>query len=524
MKDDLQYRHIIDLEYFFHQDRNINPEELHKRDRNLFLQQRAEQDQARPDQEPRQLILWWLKTRNRSEFRATNQRSPGTIFSDTLILAGNLFFLKGLLVGIIAGLTFFSYSGTTPVNVFHFLLIFVLPQVALVILLVGIMLYRFFRPKEAIPSFYTLLVRKLVQNLLNRVHKKWQRTVTADKRASINHAFSSFKISNRKYGTLFYRPLFKLSQLFGVAFNIGLLATTLLKILSSDLAFGWQSTMQFSTTALLQGIQYIALPWSWLIPQASGGYPSLAEIEGSRIILKDGIRHLVTGNLIAWWPFLVLCLFAYGFLLRAAILLLATVLERRALNNLRLDTPDCKALLRRITTPLVSTLGDKEMGKGQHKQNVLRQPRVKNDIPRSAPQIMLIPDDIFDQFHREDPTPFLQTRGLTVKESHKFMTGYETDKELLKHLEERNWSEEEEIFILMEGWMPPLMDFLSFLGRLRALLPRHTIINLGLIGRPQDTVFTPLQPTDFGVWQQKITALSDPYLSLFPLVSEQIIP
>jgi hypothetical protein len=71
----------------------------------------------------------------------------------------------------------------------------------------------------------------------------------------------------------------------------------------------------------------------------------------------------------------------------------------------------------------------------------------------------------------------------------------------------------------MEGWMVPLVDFLSFLKELRTILPDNSIIHLGLVGRPNTTVFTPTAPTDLTLWRQKIEALSDPYLSVFSLIS-----
>ena len=48
------------------------------------------------------------------------------------------------------------------------------------------------------------------------------------------------------YGSLFYWPVFILAQIFGVWFNLGVLGTTFMKVLGSDVAFGWQSTVQFS--------------------------------------------------------------------------------------------------------------------------------------------------------------------------------------------------------------------------------------------------------------------------------------
>ena len=520
MKNNWKYQHIIDLEYFLHQDTTTAPEELHTRDRSLYLKQIQDQTTDSRNSAHNTLIQQWVGARNRVEFSEDNQRSPGNIFQDTLHLARKMFTFKGFVLGIFAGLAFFTYTGTTPVNVFHFLLLFVLPQIGLLAILAGVTIIRLTLQKKHFQPFYSSLFHNFIQRLTGVVHKKWLQNISAEKRASIHSAFGILKTRNKIYSSLFYWPVFGLAQLFGVGFNIGLLTVTLLKIVTSDLAFGWQSTVQFSSETLFHFVQYIALPWSCLIPGTSGGYPSLAEIEGSRIILKEGIYHLTTANLIAWWPFLVLCLFTYGLLLRTSLYLLGSILERRAFKNVRFDTPACLSLVRRMQTPVVTTQAPKENNTRQtvNKQELQLEP----DTPplHQARQTMLIPDDIFDQFTPAELESILHKRGFYAGDIHRFMKDYDTDQELLQVLEKHDWQKNENLFILMEGWMPPLRDFLSLLDNFRDLLPPNTIINLGLIGKPEETLFTSVHQRDLTVWKQKITSLSDPYLSVFPLVPQ----
>ncbi len=124
MKTNWQYNHIIDLEYLCHQDLDTDNKKLHLRDRNIFLKN---QEQLGNTDEPtnRELIRSWLAKMIQKDFPGPDQKSPGTIFGDVYLLARNLAVITGIFVGLIAGFAFFSYTGTTPVNVFHFLLIFV---------------------------------------------------------------------------------------------------------------------------------------------------------------------------------------------------------------------------------------------------------------------------------------------------------------------------------------------------------------------------------------------------------------
>lgn len=517
MKTKWNYKDIIDLEYFRHQDADIADQALHQRDRNIFLDTKEQRD-FKGSASSNQLIKTWLQKRTEKDFPPPEHKSPGTLFAEAYLLLKSLVIFLGILSGLTAGFSFFTYTGTTPVNVFQFLLLFVVSQLVLVGLLLSTLLLRFLLPGLKIPSFYALLVRKMISSMVAFFHKQWLRTAPAEKRASANHALGIIKARSTVYGSLFYWPIFALCQLFAIGGNIGLLAATLLKISTSDLAFGWQSTMQLSVAAIHKFVMLAALPWSWFVSPATS-YPSLAEIEGSRIILKQGIYHLSTANLIAWWPFLVFCLLFYGLFVRLALFLLGKMLEHRARQKLELDTPDYLALVRRMQTPLVSSQAapeEKSMSPAGNRHD-LRRPEADPALPLAA-QVVLIPDDIYFLSPPEKLEPLLLQKGLTVTETHRFMVSYDDDQQLKQLLAERTWQPNEGIFILMEGWMVPLVDFLTFLKELRKILPDKNIIHLGLTGRPEATVFTPTASSDMRIWRQKIEALGDPYLILFSLI------
>jgi hypothetical protein len=519
MKTKWQYNHIIDLEYFSHQDAEKDRTELHQRDRNIFLRH---QDQLDNKSEPanHDLIRLWLSERKEKDFPGPEKKSPGTIFGDVYLLAQNLAAIKGIFVGLVAGFTFFTYTGTTPVNVFNFLLLFVFSQLFFVGLLIAAWLLRPLLPKLKLPSFYSFLFRGILTRLISFFHKKWLQKMDAGQRVSVSHAFGIFRARSSVYGFLFYWPLFILSQLFAIGFNIGLLAATLLKISTSDLAFGWQSTMQFSVEAIHRAVMLAALPWSWFV-SLENSYPSLAEIEGSRIILKEGIYHLTTGDLIAWWPFLVFCLLFYGLFVRLALFITGRILERTSLGKLKFDTPAFLALVRRMKTPLVSTQAAPEQREKETENlNEYRQHPSPPSPSHLVPQTVLIPDDIYALCPREKLETRLQDRSLTIKDAHRFLASYDEDRQLLQFLADKKWEPEEGIFILMEGWMVPLVDFLSYLKELRKILPDNAIIFLGLVGRPDKTVFTPVAAEDFTIWRKKIESMGDPYLTVFSLTSD----
>ena len=153
MKTSWNYQDIVDFEYFCHLDKNADETELHRRDRDIFL---SHQEQVanttvatRSD-----LLRFWVAARVTEDFPGPEQKSPGALLVDALRLAKSLVVIKGLIVGLVAGISFFTYSGTTPVNVFHFLLFFVASQLALASLVLIACLLRIFVPQVRVPSFY----------------------------------------------------------------------------------------------------------------------------------------------------------------------------------------------------------------------------------------------------------------------------------------------------------------------------------------------------------------------------------
>lgn len=518
MKTAWSYQDIIDFEYFCNLDKDKDDTVLHQRDRDIFLCHRERLvNQAAPSR--RDLLRLWFAARVNGEFPDPAQKSPGALVGEALRLAKNLAVIIGLIIGLGAGLSFFTYSGTTPVNVFHFLLFFVVSQLLLAGLLFAACLLRTFVPAATPPSFYSLLLRGLLRRLATFLHKALLQSFDAEKRADFLYTFDIFRTRSAIYGSLFYWPLFGLVQLFGVFFNLGLLTATMTKIATSDLAFGWQSTLQISSELLHKATQLAALPWSWFLP-GSSSYPTLAEIEGSRIILKDGIYHLATGNLIAWWPFLVLSLFFYGLLLRLAFSVFGRFMEDRALARLDFNNAACLTVIRRMRTPIFSTQAAPEPTQLDYVDLAAIQDNAgQPDAPHLLPQVMLVPDDIVGLCPPDKLVPLMRDRGFAIKSVHTFMTGYDEDEEVKNILIEQCRNPEDGLFILMEGWMPPLISFITYVKDLRQILPEKTMIHLGLVGRPVRSGFTQLTPQDLAIWRKKISTSRDPYLHVFSLTS-----
>jgi len=516
MKQKWNYKDCVDLEYFFHKDADDPAEHLRERDRNIFLKQTEQTSSNPPDNN--QLIKLWLEQRIDHEFPGNENKSPGEIFQDTLSLLKGLCMVGGSLFGIAAGLSFFSYSGTTPVNVFQFLILFIFSQILLTFLMGSSFALRRVVGRSSFPTFYSLFFGRLFSKLTHVVYKQWNKDLSAAKKNSINHVMGLIKSHSRVYGSLFYWPLFTLSQILALFFNTGLLGATLFKIGTSDLAFGWQSTLQLSAAALHKLVLFMALPWSWFVPSAIA-FPSPEEIEGSRILLKDGIYHLATKDLVSWWPFLVFCILFYGLFFRSGCYLIGRWMEKKSLQKITFKSAPCRRLAQRMLTPLVSTQAEPEAEIKRSESTAETKQFQPTAGHQLLPQLVLIPGDIYDAFPSQDFKQIMHDHGLQVKEQLRFMSDYDSDQEIKQYLQQQVWDHNTGLFILMEGWMVPLVDFLTYLGELRSVIAADTIITIALTGRPAEKVFSPVLKNDYTIWQQKIASLGDPYLYLFPLTS-----
>jgi hypothetical protein len=172
-----------------------------------------------------------------------------------------------------------------------------------------------------------------------------------------------------------------------------------------------------------------------------------------------------------------------------------------------------------MLTPLVSTQAAPESDKEQPPPTLDQEQEEPAAAPHLLPQVVLIPADIAGLCPTAKLAPLLGDRGFAIKSLHTFMAGYDEDEEIKDLLAEQLQGPEDGLFILMEGWMPPLVAFVTYVGELRGILPDKTMIHLGLVGRPVRAGFTPLAARDFAIWRKKMAAVRDPYLHVFALIS-----
>jgi hypothetical protein len=256
----------------------------------------------------------------------------------------------------------------------------------------------------------------------------------------------------------------------------------------------------------------------------------MAQIEGSRMVLKDGIYHLATQDLVSWWPFLCFTVLFYGLLPRAILLITGLMAQLRSLRNLDFSHSACDKLMHRLETPLVRSeshtaafVTDEHFDTTATRPSEATVPVQKNSISEKS-LIALVPDDIFDECPDNELRAVIwKALKRQVRDKIRIDQDHETDRIVLEGLAQTNWENvQAEVLILQEAWQPPIKETLSFIRDIRQTLGERFWIQLALIGKPgPDTIFTPVKQIDWNTWNQKINIMGDPYLRLKRLVPNE---
>lgn len=526
MPDQWNYADLINLEYFLELDaaRQEEKNSLQERDRSFFLKHcTRENGQAIAE---KTCLHHWLGFRCDRETRRDGML-PGQIYGEVFRLLQITAAAGGALAGLGIASAMLSYSGTEPVNVFTYLVFFVLlPVVFLVVLPAAFLLKGRLGKVQRFPLLYSL-VASLFEKILVRASSKFTKSLSGPRRKALRSIRGIIKGKNRIYGRLFYWPLAWISQLFTVSFHVGVLVVTLFFVLTRDIAFGWQSTLQISSEGVYGFVRMMALPWSWVF--GSGvGYPSLDQINGSHIILKDGIYHLQTGNLVAWWPFLILAVLTYALLPRLLLLLACNIMERKDLAAMDLCHAPVKALLQRMRTPRVRTSGRKQPEVKKVAPIVVPEKQKEKSEPEKQQEkqtdiiTVLVPDAVYDECSGKVFDDFLLIlTGLpSGVDKFRYDAGFEEDEAMLISLRDVDWKNRPSIVVVAEAYMPPIQDILTLFIDLRKTAGDGVDMVVALIGKPEETIFTAPLDTDVAIWRDKLQSLGDPWLRVEPFTGE----
>ncbi|MBF0099545.1 MAG: DUF2868 domain-containing protein, partial [Desulfobacterales bacterium] len=509
---------ILDMEYFFWIDAHQHDQEANivHEDRVFFQNTIMPLIPQGKDISNRLILRQWIEFRRELHAHSNDSSAlPGSIYTELYQFVSITCIVISIMLGVSVTLSLMNYHGTQPINVFTYLFGLVITQLFLFALLVFGILFRCFHRKRNNTFILKSLLIHLCIQLMLKGKQLFRKNIATEKWNTLEAVIGIINEKKHIYGSLIYLPIFELLQLAGVCFNIGILCSTLVKIIISDVAFGWQSTLQMSAVVLHEWVNIVASPWSWLMA-SSMAYPSLEQIEGSRMILKEGIYHLATSDLISWWPFLCFSVLFYGLCLRLFLLCIGKLYQCVCLMRLDFKHAACDQRIRQMYSPIVDIV---DLKKTDSLNKPIMQPELLpihlslNKIYSDV--VLLISDDIFNQCHDSELNQYIfNTLGCTIKQKYKYTIDDTIDQGLFELLKTIHWKKNAlSLLMIQEAWLPPIMEHVSFIRTLRKQIGQTTLIYIGLIGKPKmDDIFTHVNDGDFNVWQQKIHSLSDAFL------------
>ncbi len=528
---------VIDLEYLLGQDSRVADETiLEKRDRRIYLEKIA--PLVLPDRPlPRTLVRQWLFFMGQDAGVL-----PGAMVDAGFRLLGGGLVAGGGVTGFLACLSLFSYTGSLPLNVSYFFGVILVPQTLLLLLTLTGLLVMVIRPDKGFDFGIYPVLGLAVERAMARLFRRTLARLPRAKQDALMSALGSFRRSRHAHGHLFLWPLFVLMQLFAMGFNLGALGATLGRVAFFDTAFGWQSSLNLSADFVHRMVSVVSLPWSWVFPQGIG-FPSAAQIQGTRLILKDGIYDLATADLVSWWPFLCLTVLVYALLPRTLLLVLGAVAQNRCLRQYPFDGWAVQKLVHRLVTPRVTMAPDAPRAHGpvfdrQAFQDpapkaagapmadpALKTVKARNldgDLPQppgtqemSDPFFALVHDDIFDGCNTDEFKERIQHR-LHRRVDAILRIGLDTAAELDAIISLAGCAGGG--VMVQEAWLPPIREILKFIATIRAIAPRIPLVVV-LVGKPgPDTIFTVPDSQDRKIWAMKINGLGDPLIHLEDLV------
>ncbi len=482
---------VVDLEYRLARDQwDSSRQELNERDAAIA----AEIDAGSLDDAA--LVMRWLDA-----VRAQDGQAIGRTIDTTIETARGLALGGGVLIGASIVTAWLSIESGKPINAIHFWGALVGLQIVFLLLTLTALMLPGAAKRVLLGPMRALAVAiTWISSRFLRGHREAIRAVSG-----MTERYAKL------YGRLRLWLFMQIVQFFALALNIGIIATFIALAIVSDPAFGWRSTL-LSDEATHRATQIIALPWAWLVPEAT---LTLEDVEATRYSSLDATfieqfrSRQAAGVWAAWWPFLLASLIVYGLLPR---LVLATVSSWRLSHMLRAMPPMHGAVIElreRLRRPRIDT-----RGVGTEKtspSSTANESRMVEPVHAESVLVMA-----WSGVTADEPTlrQWVASRlGGNVAAVHR-VGGIDVAADRAALTAAKQASANTTIALVVEAWEPPVGDYLDFLQELRAVAGPTRLIAI-LLYSP-----SPVQASQIALWRSHLGALGDPWLRVLSLNTE----
>jgi len=435
----------------------------------------------------RRLLAWWAVIQSRP---APGPAGQGMRVERLRRLASIVLLFIGILLGVLTATVAFTYEGRHPVSLFRlFGLLVVLPGVLLLATLVVLPL----RGSGAGGGSLAAL------NI-----GRWA-GVVIDRLAQVE-LFVPGAGAPLGLATFARWQLLVFAQWLAVGFFIGALGLALLRVVFSDLAFGWSTTLVVDAADAHRAFAALAVPWAaWL----AAAVPDLELTEVSRYFRGAGLNgdDSRAARLGDWWPYVLMVVTVYGLLPRLILLLVGQWRLQKATRALLLDDPEVTALLDRLMAPMLEHAGQELVADLAPVNDGLR-------APAAMAAASGVPVIIWNRACGSAVAAEWLQRHLGVRSAARLeLSVLDTETRQRAALAELagaggRRARVQRVVVVTRGWEPPLLEFLDFLGLVREQVGLDASITVV----PIDVSGTRVEAADRAVWATTLGRLRDPRL------------
>ena len=352
--------------------------------------------------------------------------------------------VANLLRMVALALGFFGMSGFLSddrglVNVFIFLLCFVLLQVLFCLISIWVMF------RSVIGSPPVILPINPLKYLFSRM--------LPDKRF-YRECQSVIRLLALRYG-----------QEMGAVFTIGAIVGFFVVLSTSGFGFVWGSTFSLSDSVVKWFTDVVSLPWASMLSSAT---VSGEAIEISRH--QQGVTKLGTAEINItrqWWPFLIMSMSVYALLPRVALWGASKYFYRRTMRSSLVDYPGSDRVLARMNSPMVTT----QAGTPDRKKS--------SEIGELGPDVVLV--DWSGALEASNGDQFSEIKGVPVGRSIAAGLGSLSDDadQVLRII----GMKPRRLVVVVKAWEPPMADLRDFISSLEGV-QRCSIYLMPLANKP----------------------------------------
>jgi hypothetical protein len=268
-----------------------------------------------------------------------------------------------------------------------------------------------------------------------------------------------------------------------------------------------------SSEKIHQLVNMISLPWSWFISD-SFSHPSLSQIEGSRIVLKDGISVLATHDLVSWWPFICLSILFYAVIPRIFLSFLGFIAQRKILGEYQFTKPIFRQLKARMTSPVVDIESretpvslSKRENAVKHQMEILE--TYEDTILKDQNVAILVNKTVYDEDRVELVEKNIKNQ-LCFKINTILNIVFDIGKDT-SVLQQIDFDQTDGIILVYEVWQPPIRGIQFYITQLKSLIPESKCLWIYLTC-DAGSMNLAVQENDinFITWKRTISKLKDP--------------